>query len=100
MPTATATQEFTITLPKDVVEIIRSKVSSGEYTSESDFVETAIIESLLPIPTDSGLDHWIQTEGARRCAAMDADPSRGLTIEEAFAGLEEEADFEELQKTG
>ncbi|HEY5329814.1 MAG TPA: hypothetical protein VIJ79_08030 [Acidobacteriaceae bacterium] len=93
MPTATATQEFTVTLPRDVVEIIRSKVSSGEYASESDFVEAAIVErALFSEPNPAGLEHWIATEGVRRYDAMKADPSRGLTTEQVFANLDIELD--------
>jgi antitoxin ParD1/3/4 len=97
MPTTTTTQQFTITLPTDVVEIVRSKVSSGEYASESDFIEAAIVDSTLSVPVDGGLEHWIQTEGARRCAALDADPSSGLTLEETFADLDDD-NFEEAAK--
>jgi antitoxin ParD1/3/4 len=98
MSAATATQEFTITLPKDVVEIVRAKVSSGQYASENEFIETAIVEAARP-SHDDGLEHWIQTEGVRRCEAMDADPSRGLTFEEIKASLEQD-DIEEFRKAG
>jgi hypothetical protein len=32
MATSTATQKLTITLPKDVADLIRASVSSGEYS--------------------------------------------------------------------
>jgi antitoxin ParD1/3/4 len=98
MPTATATQEFTITLPKDVAEIVRAKVLSGRYATESEFIEAAIVEAILP-SHDDGLEHWIQTEGVRRCEAMDADPSRGLTFEEIKASFEQD-DIEEFRTAG
>jgi antitoxin ParD1/3/4 len=99
MPTATATQEFTVTLPKDVVEIIRSKVSSGEYASESAFIEDAIVEMAIFADQDpSGFERWIATEGVRRYDAMKADPSRGLTTEQVFANLDIE--IEDLSEAG
>jgi antitoxin ParD1/3/4 len=98
MATTDATEQFTVTLSTDVLEFVRSKVSAGEYATESDFIEAAIVQSIFPAPsTDADLVHWMNTEGARRCAALDANPSSGLTLEEAFAGLEDE-DFDEFAK--
>jgi antitoxin ParD1/3/4 len=99
MSTATATEKVTITLPKAVVDIVRAKVSSGEYASESDFVEDVILGSaLLSEPDSIGLEHWIATEGVRRYDAMKADPSRGLTSEQVFANLDIEP--EDVHKAG
>ena len=98
MSTATATEQITITLPKDVIDIVRSKVSSGEYTNESEFIEAAVIEASLPASSDAGLEHWIATEGVRRYDAMRADPSRGLTAEQVFSSLDMEP--EEPRKAG
>ena len=89
MLTATATQDLTVMLRTDVVEIIRAKVSSGEYATESEFIEAAIVEMAIFSDQDpAGLERWIATEGVRRCEAMTADPSRGLTLEQAFANLD------------
>ena len=87
-----ATQQLTITLPTDVVEMIDSMVSSGEYANESEAIEAAIVQSILPPVDESGLERWIATEGVRIYDAMRADPSRRLTSDEVFAELESETD--------
>ena len=93
MPITSATEEVTITLPKTIVEIVRAKVSSGEYASESDFVEDAIRErTLFSEPDTAGFEHWVATEGVRRYDAMKANPSRGLTPEQVFSNLDIEVE--------
>jgi Arc/MetJ-type ribon-helix-helix transcriptional regulator len=83
-----ATQQLTITLPTDAIEIIESRVSSGRYANQSEAIEAAIVESILPPHDESGLQHWIATEGVRRYDEMRADPSRRLTSDEVFEHLE------------
>jgi Arc/MetJ-type ribon-helix-helix transcriptional regulator len=89
-----ATQQLTITLPSNTLESIRSKVSKGEFASEEEFIEAAIVESLLPPYTQGDLDHWIATEGVRRYDEMRANPSLRMTSDEVFASLD--MDDEEL----
>ncbi len=88
MPT---TEPLTLTLRPDLSQIVRSKVKSGEYASELDFVESAleaaIVDSILAPISASDFAHWVATEGVRRYDAMRADPSRGLTSEQVFANL-------------
>jgi len=102
--TTSETQQFTVSLPRDVIDILHTKVTSGEYASDADFVEAAIVESILkpvPVPED-GLDEWIRTEGMRRLKYLQANPSSGSTLEEVEAYLDqtEEEDFRELPKAG
>ena len=86
-----ATEQLVIDLPEDVLDLVRSRVASGKYANESEVIQEALMDSILPpIETDS-LEHWIRTEGVRRFDAMRADPSRGLSIDEAFAGLHSES---------
>ena len=94
MPASTATQQLTVTLPVDTIEIIQSRVSSGKYANESEAIEAAIVQSLLPPHSESGLEHWIATEGVRRYDELKANPSIGLTSDEVFASLD--LDPEEL----
>jgi Arc/MetJ-type ribon-helix-helix transcriptional regulator len=102
--TSIETQKFTVTLPRDVVDILHAKVTSGEYTSDAEFVEAAIVESILkPVPSpQDGLDEWIRTEGMRRLKHLHADPSSGSTVEEveAYLNQTEEEDFREAPKAG
>ncbi len=87
MPT---TEQFLIDLPSDVADLVRSRIATGKYANESAVIEEALIDTILP-PLDSiETDEWIRTEGVRRYDAMRADPSRALSIEDAFAGLDTE----------
>jgi len=87
MPTI---EQFLIELPSDVADLVRSRIATGKYSNESAVIEEALIDTILP-PLDSiENDEWIRTEGVRRYDAMRADPSRALSIEEAFAGLDAE----------
>jgi Arc/MetJ-type ribon-helix-helix transcriptional regulator len=94
MPTTAATSEtlhLTLTLPQKVAKEIRTQVASGAYSSESEYVETVLLSHALFEPIDEDeLTHWMNTEGVRRLEAMRADPSGGLTVDEAFAGLIDE----------
>jgi Arc/MetJ-type ribon-helix-helix transcriptional regulator len=65
-------------------------MASGKYTNESAVIEEALIDTILPPIQADDLDEWIRTEGVRRYDAMRADPSRAISIEEAFAGLDTE----------
>jgi Arc/MetJ-type ribon-helix-helix transcriptional regulator len=87
MPT---TEQLVIDLPTDIADLVRSRMASGKYTNESAVIEEALIDTILPPIQADDLDEWIRTEGVRRYDAMRADPSRAISIEEAFAGLDTE----------
>lgn len=76
-------EKLSITLPAEMVRIIRERVSSGEYGSTSEVVRDA-------------MRAWLQRE--RRLAALDAAIARALT--EADRGLSQDIENlrEELHK--
>jgi Arc/MetJ-type ribon-helix-helix transcriptional regulator len=82
------TTQLTVTLPNSVIDILRAKVCAGEYPDESAAVEAAIIDSLLPPFSDEDIsDDWLRKEVVPVLEAMNADPSRGLTIEQVRENL-------------
>jgi Arc/MetJ-type ribon-helix-helix transcriptional regulator len=85
-----ATEQLTVTLPKDVADLVRSRMASGKYANESAVIEEALIETILPPIQADEMEEWLRTEGVRRYDAMRADPSIVISIEEAFAGLDTE----------
>jgi Arc/MetJ-type ribon-helix-helix transcriptional regulator len=87
MPT---TEQLVIDLPSDVVDLVRSRLASGKYANESAVIEEALIDTILPPIQTVDLEEWIRAEGTRRYDAMRADPSRAISIEDAFAGLDTE----------
>ena len=86
-----ATEQLVIDLPVDVLDLVRSRVASGRYANESEVIREALLDTILPPIQTESLEHWIRTEGVRRFDAMRADPSRSLSIDEAFAGLDSES---------
>ena len=85
MPTA---EQITVTLPQEALEIARSRVASGEFSTESEVITQALLESVLP-PYEGPSEAFLQ-ECVRRYDRMRADPSRALSEEEAFAFLDHE----------
>lgn len=90
MSAATSTTKLTVTLPNEVLDIVREKVSAGEYPDESAVVEAALFDLLLP-PVSAGRvsDEWLRREVVPVLERMDADPSRGRTPEQVIARLRE-----------
>lgn len=84
------TEKLVIDLPSDVADLVRSRMASGKYANQSAVIEEALIDTILPPMQATDSDEWIRTEGVRRYDAMRADPSRAISIEEAFAGLDTE----------
>ncbi len=82
-----AAEQILVTLPPDVLEIVRSRMKAGSFANESEVIADAIVETVLPPINALDLDEWIRTEGVRRYDAMRADPSRALTEKQVFAGL-------------
>ena len=88
-----ANHQFTITLPEEVAEIVRAKVSSGEYASESDFIAETIVDSALPVEAlGYPSDIWLKTEIRRRYDECIAHPEVLLTADDMRRAIDEELD--------
>jgi len=86
-----ATQQITLTLPDDLVERLKSKVSSGEFATESEVLHASLIDFLNPVQgEDSDLELWLRTETARRCEEADAHPEELLSADDMRRAIEEE----------
>lgn len=81
------TEEFTIKLPAKVADYVHRRVAEGPFESVSDYFENLMVSDMLEPVSEPALEQWMNTEGARRLAALHADPSSGLTMDQAFAGL-------------
>ena len=80
-----ATEQLTITVPTEVADIIREAVSSGQYPSESAFVEERLWEFLTPdLP-----EEVLAREVLPAYDAALADPSRNIPLGEARARMAE-----------
>ncbi|MGI4876888.1 MAG: ribbon-helix-helix domain-containing protein [Janthinobacterium lividum] len=83
---AMATQEFTITLPDALAELVRSKVADGEYDSPSEVIQDGLEALMEP---DLRVEKWLREEVGPAIDAYRADPSRAIPIEVVRAELAE-----------
>lgn len=73
------TQPLTITLPREMAQMVKDKVSSGEYATESEVIRDGL-RTLAA--RDAAVDRWLREEVVPTMKAHDADPSRALSVEE------------------
>jgi putative addiction module CopG family antidote len=71
------TRQFSVTLPNEMAEMVKVKVSSGEYASESEVIR----DGLRALQArDRAVEDWLRREVAPAYDAMRADPSRGRSV--------------------
>ncbi|MBB3609434.1 type II toxin-antitoxin system ParD family antitoxin [Rhizobium sp. BK602] len=79
-----STQQFSITLPNEMAEMVRAKVAAGEYATESEVFRDGL-RTLAA--RDKAVDAWLRDEVIPAAAALKADPSRALSSEQLRAKL-------------
>lgn len=78
------TEKRTISLPNEQAAFIDAKVKSGDYASVSEVVR----EGLRALrERDEAVERWLREEVAPVYDAMKADPSRDVSIEDAFSDV-------------
>jgi putative addiction module CopG family antidote len=83
-----STQQLSITVPNEMAQLIRAKVASGEYASESEVVRDGL-RALMA--RDRAVESWLRAEVAPAYDALQADPSRGRSVDDVRAALAAEA---------
>ena len=78
------TQQFSITLPHKIAEMVRAKVESGEYASESEVIRDGLRALDM---RERALDTWLRDQVAPAYDAMKADPSRAVSAKKVRATL-------------
>lgn len=71
------TQQLSITLPNDMADVVKIKVRSGEYASESEVIRDGL-RALLA--RDRAVEGWLHTQVGPAYDAIQADPSRAVTL--------------------
>jgi len=66
------TRSLSITLPHDMAEMVRAKVSSGQYATESEVVRDGL---RILATRDSIVEKWLREEVAQTFDAVEADPA-------------------------
>ncbi|EQD26288.1 transcriptional regulator, CopG/Arc/MetJ family [mine drainage metagenome] len=72
------TQQFSITLPNEMAELVRSKVATGEYATESEVIRDGL-RTLAA--RDKAVEAWLRDQVVPAAKALQADPSRGILID-------------------
>ena len=79
-----STQQFSITLPLEMAVMVRTKVESGEYASESEVIRDGLRALEMH---DRALEAWLREDVAAAYDAMKADPSRARSAAQVRASL-------------
>ena len=83
------TQQLSITLPIEMADAIKAKVSSGEYATESEVIRDGL-RALLA--RDRAVDAWLREQVAPAYDALKADPSRAVSAPRLRERLAQEYD--------
>lgn len=73
------TQQFSITLPNEMADVIKAKVKSGEYATESEVIRDGL-RTLLA--RDRAVESWLHNQVGPAYDALKADPSRAITADQ------------------
>jgi len=78
------TQQMSITLPNDMADVVKTKVRSGEYASESEVIRDGL-RALMA--RDRAVESWLHKQVGQAHDALKADPSRAVTADQVRARL-------------
>lgn len=78
------TKQMSVTLPHEMADMVRAKVVSGEYASESEVIR----EGLRALTArDRAVDAWLLEQVAPAYDRLLADPDGALSVDEVRARL-------------
>ena len=83
------TQQFSITLPNEMAVVVKAKVQSGEYATESEVIRDGL-RALLS--RDRAIESWLHHQIGPAYDALKADPSRAVTADQVRTRLATEHD--------
>ncbi|WP_199536095.1 ribbon-helix-helix domain-containing protein [Dyella solisilvae] len=78
------TKQLSITLPIEMVDLIASKVRTGEYASESEVIRHGL---RMLMAHDRAVENWLQSEVAVTYDTIKADPSKAISPADLRARL-------------
>ncbi len=79
------TQSLSITLPVEMAQMVKNKVSAGEYASESEVIRDGLRTLAARV---AAVEKWLREEVVPTIEAHDADPSRALSVDETRKRLQ------------
>ena len=79
-----STQQLSITLPNEMAALVKAKVATGEYASESEVIRDGL-RALLA--RDRAVDSWLHEQVAPAYDALKANLGRAVSIDHVRATL-------------
>jgi putative addiction module CopG family antidote len=80
---------MSITLPNDMADVVKAKVRTGEYASESEMIRDGL-RALMA--RDRAVESWLHNQVVSAYDALKAAPSRAITANQVRARLAAEHD--------
>ena len=79
-----STHPISITLPHDMAAMVKAKVASGEYATESEVIR----DGLRALQArDAAVEKWLRDEVAKSYDEYAADPGIGIPADDVMARL-------------
>jgi putative addiction module CopG family antidote len=73
------TQQFSITLPNEMADIVKRKVAAGEYATESEVIRDGL---RVLMARDRAVENWLSEQVGPAYDALKADPSRSVSVDQ------------------
>jgi len=81
------TKQLSITLPTEMADVIKAKVATGEYATESEVIRDGL---RVLMARDRAVENWLLEQVVPAYDALKADPSRAVSVEQVRARLSSE----------
>ena len=78
------TQQFSITLPNEMADIVKRKVAVGEYATESEVIRDGL---RVLMARDRVVENWLNEQVGPAYDALKADPTRAVSVDQVRAML-------------
>lgn len=83
------TRSLSVTLPIEMADMVKAKVASGEYATESEVVRDGL-RTLAA--RDSAVEKWLREDVAAAYDAHKTDPQRATLLRDSMAKLSRQFD--------
>lgn len=79
------TSPLSVTLPHDMAAMVKAKVASGEYATESEVIRDGL--RTLQV-RDAAIEKWLRDEVAKSCKEYAADPNSAVPADAVLARVQ------------
>lgn len=73
------TQQFSVTLPLEMANLVKTKVAEGQYATESEVIRDGL---RVLMARDRAVESWLTQEVAPAYDALKVEPSRAVSVAE------------------